>query len=168
MTKILSHYKITEKTLSLQPAAHIEYQTIVEEEQQIYYVKQTPLQIIKEAVLHGGATYNGRREAISYLTGIQKKIPIPIEPNKQIYAFPTLSPTQNDCCWIFFHHVDAIRSYKLPNDKSYRSIILFKNGTKLNMKESAFTLEKQMYRTWLCVKALCGEESGNRQTSSTY
>lgn len=112
--------------------------------------EKTPLELIKLAAIRGGADYDGRRTSMTFLTGIHKKIPIPINPQKNIYAFPTTSPSQAHCCWIFFHHVDEIK----PSKGTYRSIVQFKNGNEIKMNETLHILEKQMYRTWLCKKAL--------------
>lgn len=150
MKEILTTYKVNEETNALKPAFQLDYQTIVLEGQRELYVKQTPLELIKLAAKEGGAEYNGRRISMTYLTGIHKKIPIPINPLKNIYAFPTSSPNQPHCCWIFFHHVEEIK----PTKGTYRSIIQFKNGIEIKMYESLHILEKQMYRTWLCQKAL--------------
>lgn len=150
MKEILTTYKVNEKTNALKPAFQLDYQTIVLEGKREFYVKKTPLELIKLAAIRGGADYDGRRTSMSYLTGIHKKIPIPINPQKNIYAFPTTSPSQAHCCWIFFHHVDEIK----PSKGTYRSIVQFKNGSEIKMNETLHILEKQMYRTWLCKKAL--------------
>jgi len=149
-TIILTTYKINKQTLALLPAYHTDYQTIVIEEGRTLYVKTPPFELIKLAAKFGGAEYNGRRRAMTFLTGFQKKIPIPINPLKDIYAFPTTSPCQHDCCWIFFRHVNEIK----PAKGKHRSVILFKNGFELKRKESHYILNKQMYRTWQCKKAL--------------
>ncbi len=150
MKEILTTYNVNEETNALTPAFQLDYQTIVLEGKRELFVKQTPLELIKLAAKRGGAEYNGRRTSMTYLTGIHKKIPIPINPQKNIYAFPTTSPKQANCSWIFFHHVDEIK----PTKGIYRSIIQFKNGREIKMNESLHILEKQMYRTWLCKKAL--------------
>ena len=153
MKEIVTSYKANGKTKLVRPAYQIEYQSIVLEGNREIYVKMTPLEIIKLAAIQGGAEYNGRRTSMAYLTGIHKKIPIPISESKNIYAFPTCSPNHPDCIWIFFHHIDDIK----PATGTYRSIIQFKDGLEMKMKESLHILEKQRYRTWLCIKALQGE-----------
>ncbi|WP_375709409.1 competence protein ComK [Niallia sp. NCCP-28] len=110
--------------------------------------------LIQQAALKGGSDYNGRRKSIIYLTGINKKIPIPLYPKKNIYAFSTHSPSHKDCHWIFFQHVESFQ--KLP-DSTNSTKFIFKNGQELLLTESLYRLKKQMYRTWMCVKALGGE-----------
>lgn len=157
MTIILPNYEINEQTLALKPAFHHQYSTIALEGNQTLFIQQTPLQLIQQAALKGGSDYNGRRRSITYLTGVKKKIPIPLYPQKNIYAFPTHSPHHQDCYWIFFHQVDSIQKLPTPKNSIYSTKVIFKNGQELLLKESIYTIEKQMYRTWLCVKALEGE-----------
>ncbi|MFC0560855.1 competence protein ComK [Halalkalibacter alkalisediminis] len=149
MTKtILTHYEINRDTFVLLPASHIDYYTIVWERDQIYYVKKTLFQIIKEACLEGGAEYDGRRVAVTHKTGIQSKIPIPVNPLEHIYAFPTHSPKLHDCSWIFYHHIKSIHRH--PNSQK-KSIITFKNDKELPLDLSYHTLEKQLQRTSYCI-----------------
>ncbi|PKG25273.1 competence protein ComK [Niallia nealsonii] len=154
MPTILPNYEINDQTLALKPSFHHKYSTIVLEGDQKLFIKQTPLQLIQQAALKGGSDYNGRRKSLIYLTGIKKKIPIPLYPQKNIYAFPTHSPNHINCHWIFFHQVESIQKHPTS---TYSAKIIFKNGQELLLEESLYLLEKQMYRTWLCVKALEGE-----------
>ncbi|WP_445491796.1 competence protein ComK [Niallia sp. 03133] len=158
MTTILSDYDINEKTMALLPAFHHEYDTIVLEVNQILFVKQTALKLIEKAAIKGGADYRGRRTYVIYLLGEKNKIPIPINETKQIYAFPTKSPSHINCSWIFFHHVECIQKPNHSTPKEFRSIVVFKNGQELPIKESPYTLDKQMYRTWKCIKDLGGDD----------
>ena len=98
---VLSHYDINRDTIALIPATHPDYSTIVWEKDQILHVRKTPIQLIKKGSLEGGAEYDGRRAAVTYKTGIQSKVPIPINPFEQIYAFPTHSPKLFECTWLF-------------------------------------------------------------------
>ncbi|KAB7662872.1 competence protein ComK [Bacillus sp. B1-b2] len=150
MSEILNSYKVNTSTKLVSPAYQIDYQSIVLEGKNEYLVKKTPLEIIKEATIQGGSEYKGRRTSMTYLTGIHKKIPIPISESKDIYAFPTCSPNNPDCIWVFVHHVEDI----MPSKGAHPSIILFNDGVEKHMKESQHILKKQLYRTWLCKKAL--------------
>ncbi|WP_332695163.1 competence protein ComK [Halalkalibacter lacteus] len=145
---ILEDYEINRDTVALQPTTHTDYYTIVFERDQILHVKKTPLQLIKPACLEGGASYNGRREAVIYQTGTKSKVPIPISPRENIYAFPTHSPDNFECSWIFYHHVKSIKKDpKIPN----QTIITFKNNNTLTLNLSFSSIEKQMQRTSQCI-----------------
>jgi competence protein ComK len=144
---ILEDYEITQKTMALLSAAHLDYWTIVLEPDQQLYIHKKPLQLIKTACLKGGSTYEGRRTAVHYLTQSKNKVPIPINPLEHFYAFPTHSPNQFHCNWIFYHHVKSMT----PCKKSNETIITFKNSQELTLPVSHYTLEKQLYRTATCM-----------------
>ncbi|WP_078429806.1 competence protein ComK [Alkalihalobacterium alkalinitrilicum] len=145
---ILDHYEINKATSALLPAYHNDYQTTVWEEDQRYYVKKTPLQLIKEACLEGGADYNGRRAAVTHKTGVNSKVPIPVLPHEQIYAFPTHSPKLYECHWLFYHHIKSIHRH--PDAPSH-TIITFIDSKELLLHVSYYTIEKQLQRTSYCM-----------------
>ncbi|MCC3359149.1 competence protein ComK [Bacillus sp. REN16] len=150
-------YEVNPQTMAILPAREIEYSAIVKEEHKIIYVRQTPLQIIKAACLEGGATYEGRRKAVTHLTGAIQKVPIPINPRRNIFAFPTHSPTAFECNWIFYHHIKAIVPSQQTSN-TIQSIIHFKNQQVLPMNESHYLLEKQYTRTGMCILQYAPQE----------
>jgi len=149
MTNVLSDYEIHNGTVAILSAAAVEYSTIVLEPDQTLYSRKTPLQLIKDACLEGGSTYDGRREAVTHLTGAQNKVPIPINPREHIYAFPTHSPQLFECNWLFYHHIRRIQ----PKPKTPGvSIITFKDRKEpLTLDVSYNTLQKQIQRTAYCI-----------------
>lgn len=149
MKEILTEYDINLQTMALLPIAHIDYATLVIEQFHQLYVTLTPLQIIKAGCLDGGADFDGRKKGVTHLTGAIQKVPMPIIPLLNIFAFPTHSPTAFHCSWIFYHHVKTILPSQNPKEK--QASILFKNGLELPMNESYHTLNKQMQRTGDCV-----------------
>ncbi|WP_010677018.1 competence protein ComK [Bacillus timonensis] len=150
MKLIQPTYEVNPHTMAILPVKEIEYSAIIKETHQIIYVMQTPFQIIRAACLEGGATYEGRRKAVTHLTGAIQKVPIPINPRRDIFAFPTHSPTTFECNWIFYHHVKTIVPARTPNPTS-QSIITFKNNHELPMNESHYILQKQYTRTAMCI-----------------
>ncbi|MBB6454557.1 competence protein ComK [Salirhabdus euzebyi] len=153
MTIIQNDYNVNEKTMALIPIFHHEYDTLVLETDRQIHVKKTPLQIIKTACLHNGSSYEGRRDAIIYQTASKRKVPIPINTSNKTFAFPTHSPTQFHCTWIFYNHICHIHPNKTP--KTNTSTIMFHNGEQLTLKESHYVMEKQMQRTALCILKFC-------------
>ncbi|WP_084138976.1 competence protein ComK [Halalkalibacter okhensis] len=145
---ILPYYDITQDTTAIFSASHTDYYSIVWERDRIYYIQKTPMQLIKAGCLEGGADFNGRKAAVMHKTGIQSKIPIPINPNEHIYAFPTHSPTLHECSWIFYHHIKSINRH--PKSHS-QSIILFHHHKQLELDISYHSLEKQLQRTSYCI-----------------
>ncbi|MDX8363776.1 competence protein ComK [Cytobacillus sp. IB215665] len=151
MEKVLLDYEINQSTMVLLPATHCDYDTIVYEQQRQIVIAKTPLQLVKAACLDGGATYEGRRAAVTHLTGSRQKVPIPINPQQHIFAFPTQSPQRFENSWIFHHHIKQIQPYTSSTNTDIQSIITFTYDQQLQMKESHYILEKQMHRTAMCI-----------------
>ncbi|WP_078543595.1 competence protein ComK [Litchfieldia alkalitelluris] len=154
MHVILNNYQINHDTMSLLPIAHIDYSTHVIERTREFFVKQTALQIIQSSCIIGGSTFNGRRQAMFYMTGAKQKTPIPVFPNLNIIAFPTESPNNFECKWIFCNHVLKIKPNLGPTRTTHPSIIIFKNGQEILMTESYYLLQKQFERTARCILQL--------------
>ncbi|WP_156290974.1 competence protein ComK [Oceanobacillus salinisoli] len=146
MKEILSHYSIHKNTISLLPAKHIDYYTIVLEQNRYIYVKQTPIEIIKNSCLNRYTTYEGVREAVYHYTGFKRKVPIPINPHQNIYFFPTHATNDYECCWISCDHVLQINQ----TTKSSSSLT-FNNGKTIQFDVSTYSLKKQMQRTLECM-----------------
>ncbi|OLO25325.1 hypothetical protein BTR23_24885 [Alkalihalophilus pseudofirmus] len=145
---ILDHYEINKNTAALLPAYHTDYQTTVWEKDQRFHVKKTPLELIKEACLEGGADYSGRKAAVTYKTGVSIKVPIPLIPQEQIYAFPTHSPKLHECHWLFYHHIKTIQRHP---DTPTHTIITFTDEKELLLHVSYHTMERQLQRTSYCI-----------------
>ncbi|ASK62292.1 competence protein [Virgibacillus phasianinus] len=160
MEKIVTNYTINSNTMALLPAKNIEYDTIVIEQSRRLFVRKTPLELIKLACLAEFCTYEGIRCAVMHHTGWQKKVPIPINKNKSIYAFPTHAPTHFRCAWIFSNHVMEIKRRHSIEKPTIQSVITFKNGEHLDMNESYHILEKQMHRTNMCLLRFPSRLSG--------
>jgi competence protein ComK len=90
--QILTIYEINNHTLALLPAYHPDYDAVAIEPDGELKIRKPPLAIIQQGCLEGGASYVGRRDAVKYLTGAKNKVPIPVNPHENIYAFPTHSP----------------------------------------------------------------------------
>ncbi|WP_186579793.1 competence protein ComK [Aquibacillus kalidii] len=151
MEEVLPHYHVNSRTMSLIPGNHIDYQTIVFEPNKQILVSVPPIHIMKRACLDVLSSYEGRRSAVMHQTNYQKKVPIPIDPTNQIYAFPTHSPSDYRCMWIFYNHVLSIKENTNKAQKDMKSIITFRDGRKLAVTESCYLLEKQMQRTATCM-----------------
>jgi competence protein ComK len=133
--------------MALVPTRNTDYYTIVHELQQTIYVKKTPFEIIQSACLQNYSSYAGRRDAVIHHTGYTRKVPIPIDFERSIIAFPTLSPTNFDCVWIFYRHIERFTSIQ----KNKGTFITFRNDMELSVGVSCLVLEKQVYRTVRCL-----------------
>lgn len=114
------------------------HQAKVIELDHIYYVDQSPIEIIKQNCLLNGSDYNGRRAAVKYHLGYSRKSPIAI--SKNLHAFPTHAVTHYDCIWLFSKQISYIK--QLPP----LSKIIFKNNYILKLPISEHILNKQHLR----------------------
>lgn len=142
-------YPIHEQTLAIVPTKQLDYGSLVMERQSPAYLRKTPMQLVKQACLDHWATYDGRRQAVMQHLGIQRKVPIPISPEKGIYLFPTKSPQHADNCWISCQHIASIEKTQTANP--HASIIYFTNGQNLPVHVSSRVLHGQMQRTLWCM-----------------
>ncbi|MFA1822762.1 competence protein ComK [Virgibacillus oceani] len=138
-------YQITEQTIALCPAKEMDHDTIVLEQAATYRVRKTPMQLIKEACIANWSTYEGKRQAVIHHTKFRKKVPIPINLEKNIFTFPTHATSDFDCHWIFFHHIAHI--HKQQN----QTVITFKNNKQLPLPLSHYIFKKQYERTLSCM-----------------
>jgi competence protein ComK len=138
--------EINENTKILLPIAHAEYATKIVNVDGEVLSKKTPLELIREACIEGGATYKGRKDAVQNLFNISHRVPIPIAPERGIYAFPTHSPKQWQNKWIFYFHIKHI--YPVEVNKV---MLVFTDGGRMELDLSYHTLEKQRQRTSQCI-----------------
>ena len=146
--KVLMDYVVNNKTMALLPAAHMDYYTIALEWNQTLYIKKKPFTLIDEACLRGGSSFEGRRLSAIFKTGLQRKLPIGINTEKNIFVFPTMAPKHFNCQWIFSSHIQSvIRDPSAPK----KSILIFNNQQKINLNISHKSLQNQIYRTSHCM-----------------
>ncbi|MEC5271730.1 competence protein ComK [Caldifermentibacillus hisashii] len=147
MKQIHPHYPIHRNTMALLPANQIDYHSIAIETNKQLYVRQTPLEIMKQACLERFTTYDGIRKAVYKRMKFKRKVPIPINPFVNIYFFPTHAMDDYNCHWISYYHVLRVINNKNPQANNPSSTILFKNGQHLDIDVSSYILRKQMRRT---------------------
>ncbi|MCD8509953.1 MAG: competence protein ComK [Bacillus sp. (in: Bacteria)] len=93
-------------------------------------------------------------------TGYDRKVPIPIDIYEDIYAFPTHSPKNFKCSWLFPTH---IRSITPDIEDASQSKITFHNGRSITLNTNAEILNKQMHFATYCMY-LAREKCIKRQT----
>lgn len=151
MNRIHSDYLVNQQTIALLPSRKIEYQTVVLEDTKQILVRKPMLEIVKDSCLHYCSTYEGRRKAVMHHTGFKRKVPIPISINKGIYTFPTHSPTDYSCSWIFYNHVEVVLTKSQIRNIDVQTLINFKNNIRLPLDISHTLIEKQLERTEVCM-----------------
>lgn len=141
-------YKINKDTMLILPATDWNYKTKVIEANREVILQDTPINLIQQACIKAGSTLEERQIAVSYLTGFIGRVPTPIIPRQNIYAFPTHMPYHYDCCWIFPQHIHKI----IQNRKNAKkSIIFFKNNLSMIVDIPAYILLLQFRRTPQCI-----------------
>ncbi|SFL34142.1 competence protein ComK [Gracilibacillus orientalis] len=145
---MMKDYRITRKTLAIISNKDIFHQSkIVEMEKEIHH-SSPPLQIIKENCMHYGAAYDGRKKSVQHHLDFHQKTPIPIVASKAIYTFPTESPQNDNCCWLFFHGVKDI--FTETKNNITNTVVLLINGKLLTLDISIYTIKEQYDRTGMC------------------
>lgn len=144
MIMLLEHYQPNKETIAYITAQHIDYNTIILEGERTYYCKKTPFELVKDNCIANWSSYEGRRKAVMKLTNYFRKVPIIISQLKEIVIFPTHSPENVDCNWIFVKHVLKISKCS----KKKGTIITFNNGRQLHLNVSHHIIESQFHRTF--------------------
>ncbi|EUJ33642.1 competence transcription factor [Listeria floridensis FSL S10-1187] len=104
--------------------------------------KFTPFELIKTSCKYFGANYDGRREGTRHLIGITHKPPIIIDPISFTYVFPTTSPLNPHCVWVFPQHIKDYRA--ADNNRTY---IQFTNSESVILDLSLSSFNNQIART---------------------
>lgn len=134
--------------MAMVPVFHTDYQTIVFEGDNQLYVRKPLMELIKQACLRDFSSYERRRIAVINQTGYDRKVPIPIDTYEDIYAFPTHSPKNYKCSWLFPAH---IRSITPDIEDASKSKITFHNSRSITLNTNADILNKQMHFATYCM-----------------
>ena len=134
----MREYEINESTMFIKPNG--KGKSIVCEEEQEYQISKSTNKIIKENCSFYGSSYIGRCEGTKSLTGIKSKFPIIIEETRKIIFFPTSSVRTKDSIWLSLNQIKEIQK------DNKNSKIIFKNGAKIKIGISYYSLKNQYCR----------------------
>ncbi len=129
---------ITEKTILIVKEGNNSY---LYESNNKRFLHKKIYDVINEGCNYYGSSYKGRVEGSNYLLGSIYKAPIIISETKNIIMFPTTSFACDDCMWINYAWIDK---YYYDNNKS---VILFKNGLKIDINLSSKIINNQILRS---------------------
>ena len=132
------NYEINSSTQAIMPVDK-KYSMVYEEEVS-YEVEASSNKIIKNNCNFYGSSYLGRCEGTKSLTGIKSKYPIIIEESRKIIFFPTSSTRTKQAIWIALDHIKELKTIDGTN------YIIFKNGNKIAVDVSIFSLQNQISR----------------------
>ncbi|TYS78477.1 hypothetical protein FZC80_12030 [Rossellomorea aquimaris] len=133
---------VTKSTMALLPAFHEIYQTelVLESGERIMSPKSVK-QLLDEACLVRGSSYDGRIKSVRSQLHYDKKTPLMICQHDSIFAFPIMSPSHYTCTWLFTHHI-----HQFTNENG-KTTVIFKNGFELEVPCSMAILIRQREKT---------------------
>jgi competence protein ComK len=102
--------------------------------------KGKPLDFLERWANTLGCGIMGSQSAFKRQLLIKQKIPVLIDPFKQIYFFPTLSPMNCECIWINASEIKSIKSCGLNTE------IIFRDQTSLVITVGRRSIKKQWMR----------------------
>ena len=143
--EIVENYQITTSTMALTEEYHQNYNAIIHDRNGVYGTKQTVRSLLNEACIERISTYDGRIQAVRQRFPYRKKTPLVICLHERICAFPTNSPDNYGCRWIFPQHIH------MSAMKNGKPVALFKNGTQLPLTCSLHVFNRQRERTANCL-----------------
>lgn len=143
--KIEQTYIIKKLTSGILPARQIDYDSIVIEGEKTLYIRQTPLDIIKQSCIDNWSSYEGRKEAVIHHTGFKQKLPIPVNKQIPIVAFPTHALKHINCAWLMYDHV--VNYVPAKSDPTKKTTITFLNGKSITIDVSIRSFTSQMTRS---------------------
>lgn len=143
----IAHYKVSPGTEAMASIDHITYRTIAFDINGIFLTTQSIHSILEEACLEGGADYKGRIKSVRQKFKYFKLTPLAIDPDNDIFAFPTSSPKNKDSVWIFDMHV---HSFKQISEDIIQ--ITFESGHTVEASISKKFFKEQMENTSLCAR----------------
>lgn len=132
-------YEISKGTLAIVP--NEKETSLIYEDDERYFVNQTPFQIMEESCKYFGSTYRGRKDSAREILGAEYKVPIIVEDSDNLIVFPTTSPKAEDCVWISLKRVKSFEKIDSINTK-----IIFDNNKEIIVPTSYRTIENQISR----------------------
>lgn len=138
------NYQIGLTTKALIPVNDPIHRTKVLDTGGEYMLSKTCKQLLEEACIRELSTFKGSIAAVRKIFPYKQLTPLVINRSQAIIAFPTSSPNDYGCAWIFASHVHT--SHTLASVHSPSMLIHFKDGTFIPVKLSYYSLEKKLAR----------------------
>ena len=132
------NYFITKQTILIKKIGN---KTTVYENNDKHLINKKIEDVLNDSCYYYGSSLKGRIEGSKYLLGSIYKAPIIISEVKEIIMFPTTSFNNDDCMWINYNWIER---YYFDD---YKSVILFKNGLKIELNVSRKIINNQILRS---------------------
>lgn len=105
-----------------------------------FIVTMSPKGLINSSLLYYCSSLKGAIDGSRSILGNISMLPIMINPELDIFLFPSCSPNRPDCIWMSLYHVQ--RSEKSKPHQT-RVDLSFGHSIVIDMKRSRFELKKQ-------------------------
>jgi competence transcription factor ComK len=102
--------------------------------------KGKPLDFLESWTNTLGGGIMGSQSAFKRKLLIKQKIPVLVDPFRQIYFFPTLSPVNLDCIWVNASEIKSIKT------KGLNTEVIFKDESSLILSNGRRSIKKQWMR----------------------
>jgi len=141
MLSICDSYLIDERTLAIEPVFDGVCQTRITTKDGVFYSKERANHLLEKACYYNASTMQGRVAATREIMKFYHRIPFVIIP-LSVGVFPTSSPLDMNCAWIFNHRFVVVALGK------NKSRLTFLSGESITVPVSKHTLEKQQLRLY--------------------
>lgn len=138
----MNNYEINVETLLIVP--YERRKSKVYEYDDEFIVNMSPLEIIKNSCLYFGCSYDGRRDGVKSIIGVDMKVPILIEDSKHIIFFPTSSCINQSSIWISYQNL-----LKYSKVDEFSTMLYFRNNKNIKVTTKYNLIDNQVIR---CVK----------------
>lgn len=139
MLSICDSYLIDQRTLAIEPVFDGVYQSKITTIDGVFYSKESCTHLLGTACKYYASTMEGRVGATREIMKYYHRIPFIIIP-LSVGVFPTTSPKNMNCVWIFNHRFEVDKLEKR------KSRVRFLGGESIIVAVSKHTLEKQQLR----------------------
>lgn len=130
-------YNINSSTLAVVPSG--DKKSKILENNNNYDLNISTFKVIEHSCEYFGVSYNSRVEGSYRFIKSKYKTPIIIEESSRIIFFPVSSPTKHNALWLSFNNI----SEYYPSRNKRNTIIIFKNGFKLEIETSFYSFNQQ-------------------------
>lgn len=139
MLSICDSYLIDKRTLAIEPVFVGVYQSKITTIDGVFYSEESATDLLDKVCTYFASTMQGRVSATRETMEFYHRIPFIIIP-LSVGVFPTASPENMNCVWIFNH------PFKVEVLGKEKSRVIFSSGESIIVPVSKHTLEKQQLR----------------------
>lgn len=131
------NYSVNDDTLAIIPNGKNKSNIL---ESQKYFENNNPTKkVIEDSCEYFGVSYNSRVRGSMNIINSRYKTPIIIKDSSRMIFFPVSSPIRTNSLWVSFNN---IKDY-YPKRNKKKTIIIFKNGYKLEINVSFYSFNQQ-------------------------